>query len=298
MERYHLIEKIGEGTYGVVHKARDRVLNEIVALKRIRLEAEDEGIPSTAIREISLLKQLNHQFVIRLFDVIHSEKKLTLVFEYMEQDLKHFLDHQDGPLPLEIVQSLCLQLLKGVHYCHQRGILHRDLKPQNLLINSDDNTLKLADFGLARSFGIPVRSFTPEVVTLWYRAPDILLGSNKYGAGVDTWSIGAIFAEISSGSPLFPGQSERDQLNKIFDILGTPTEESWPAMVDLPNYGKYAPFDEFAPKDLSLVLENLDPAGLELIYSLLHHDPNRRISTFDALEHEFFDDIRQKESLI
>jgi cyclin-dependent kinase len=193
MERYQKLEKIGEGTYGVVYKAKDRITNEIVALKKIRLEAEDEGIPSTAIREISLLKELQHPNIVRLYDVVHTERKLTLVFEYLDQDLKKYLDVCVSGLEISILKSFLYQLLNGVAYCHDHRVLHRDLKPQNLLINREGE-LKLADFGLARAFGIPVRSYTHEVVTLWYRAPDVLMGSRKYSTPVDIWSIGCIFA--------------------------------------------------------------------------------------------------------
>ena len=198
MERYQKMEKIGEGTYGVVYKAKDRVTGEIIALKKIRLEAEDEGIPSTAIREISLLKELQHPNIVRLYDVVHTERKLTLVFEFLDQDLKKYLDVCDSGLGLPILKSFLFQLLTGVAYCHHHRVLHRDLKPPNLLINREGQ-LKLADFGLARAFGIPVRSYTHEVVTLWYRAPDVLLGSRKYSTPVDIWSVGCIFAEMANG---------------------------------------------------------------------------------------------------
>jgi cyclin-dependent kinase len=198
MERYQKMEKIGEGTYGVVYKAKDRVTGEIIALKKIRLEAEDEGIPSTAIREISLLKELQHPNIVRLYDVVHTERKLTLVFEFLDQDLKKYLDVCDSGLDLPILKSFLFQLLTGVAYCHQHRVLHRDLKPPNLLINREGQ-LKLADFGLARAFGIPVRSYTHEVVTLWYRAPDVLMGSRKYSTPVDIWSVGCIFAEMANG---------------------------------------------------------------------------------------------------
>jgi cyclin-dependent kinase len=198
MERYQKMEKIGEGTYGVVYKAKDRVTGEIVALKKIRLEAEDEGIPSTAIREISLLKELQHPNIVRLYDVVHTERKLTLVFEFLDQDLKKYLDVVESGLDLPILKSFLFQLLTGVAYCHHHRVLHRDLKPPNLLINREGQ-LKLADFGLARAFGIPVRSYTHEVVTLWYRAPDVLMGSRKYSTPVDIWSIGCIFAEMANG---------------------------------------------------------------------------------------------------
>jgi cyclin-dependent kinase len=198
MERYQKMEKIGEGTYGVVYKAKDRVTGEIIALKKIRLEAEDEGIPSTAIREISLLKELQHPNIVRLYDVVHTERKLTLVFEFLDQDLKKYLDVCDSGLGLPILKSFLYQLLTGVAFCHHHRVLHRDLKPPNLLINREGQ-LKLADFGLARAFGIPVRSYTHEVVTLWYRAPDVLLGSRKYSTPVDIWSVGCIFAEMANG---------------------------------------------------------------------------------------------------
>jgi len=229
MEKYQKIEKIGEGTYGVVYKAKNRLTGDLLALKKIRLEAEDEGIPSTAIREISILKELQHPNIVRLHDVIHTEKKLTLVFEYLDQDLKKMLDETDGDagLPDLELKLLLRQLLLGVAFCHDRRVLHRDLKPQNLLINKNNMELKLADFGLARAFGIPVRSYTHEVVTLWYRAPDVLMGSRKYSTPVDLWSVGCIFGEMSSGKPLFPGTSDADQLVRIFSVLGNPTEESW-----------------------------------------------------------------------
>merc|ERR1712023_578031 len=199
--------------------------------KKIRLEAEDEGIPSTAIREISILKELQHPNIVRLHDVIHTEKKLTLVFEYLDQDLKKFLDSSDG-LDAFTIKSFLFQLLRGVAFCHDRRVLHRDLKPQNLLINKDGD-LKLADFGLARAFGIPVRSYTHEVVTLWYRAPDVLMGSRKYSTPVDIWSVGCIFAEMTNGRPLFPGKTEQDQLQKVFKVCGTPSETMWPTITEL-----------------------------------------------------------------
>ena len=227
MERYQKLEKIGEWPYGVVYKAKDRVTNQIIALKRIRLEAEDEGIPSTAIREISLLRELRHPNIVRLYDVVHTERKLTLVFEYLDQDLKKYLDVCEGGLDSTIVKSLLYQLLTGVAYCHHHRVLHRDLKPQNLLINREGE-LKLADFGLARAFGIPVRSYTHEVVTLWYRAPDVLLGSTKYSTPVDIWSIGCIFAEMVNGTPLFTGSTPETQVETIFRNLGTPDDTICP----------------------------------------------------------------------
>ena len=266
MEKYQKIEKIGEGTYGVVYKARNRLSGELVALKKIGLEAEDEGIPSTAIREISILKELQHPNIVRLHDVIHTEKKLTLVFEYADLDLKRYLDTEEA-LSAHHIKTFLFQLLAGVCFCHDRRVLHRDLKPQNLLINRDALELKLADFGLARAFGIPVRSYTHEVVTLWYRAPDVLMGSRKYSTPVDLWSVGCIFGEMSSSRPLFPGTSEADQLTKIFKVLGTPTEQTWPSMVDLPEYRP--DFDPYPPHPIAEHFPSLEPAGQELLQQLL-----------------------------
>ncbi|KAM4644127.1 cyclin-dependent kinase 2 isoform 2-T2 [Amazona ochrocephala] len=196
MENFQKVEKIGEGTYGVVYKARNKVTGEVVALKKIRLDTETEGVPSTAIREISLLKELNHPNIVKLLDVIHTENKLYLVFEFLHQDLKKFMDSSSlSGIALPLIKSYLFQLLQGLAFCHAHRVLHRDLKPQNLLINTD-GAIKLADFGLARAFGVPVRTYTHEVVTLWYRAPEILLGCKYYSTAVDIWSLGCIFAEM------------------------------------------------------------------------------------------------------
>eukprot|EP00592_Proboscia_alata_P004966 CAMPEP_0194370780 /NCGR_PEP_ID=MMETSP0174-20130528/19127_1 /TAXON_ID=216777 /ORGANISM="Proboscia alata, Strain PI-D3" /LENGTH=307 /DNA_ID=CAMNT_0039148459 /DNA_START=211 /DNA_END=1134 /DNA_ORIENTATION=- len=299
------MEKIGEGTYGVVYKAKDRVTGEIIALKKIRLEAEDEGIPSTAIREISLLKELQHPNIVRLYDVVHTERKLTLVFEFLDQDLKKYLDVCDTGLDTPILKSFLYQLLTGVAYCHHHRVLHRDLKPPNLLINREGQ-LKLADFGLARAFGIPVRSYTHEVVTLWYRAPDVLLGSRKYSTPVDIWSIGCIFAEMANGRPLVTGTSESDQLDRIFRTFGTPKESNpdpvtspfdeeallYPGLVDLPEYQPgtipmYSP-----PKGgIASLVPTLDAYGVDLLSRMMRYDPSKRITAQEAMNHAYFFDI-------
>jgi len=292
MERFQKLEKVGEGTYGVVYKARDKKTGDLLALKKIRLEAEDEGIPSTAIREISLLKQLQHPNVVRLYDVIHTDKKLTLVFEFLDQNLKQYMDAcgSEG-MHLDTAKSFLFQLLRAIAYCHDHRVLHRDLKPQNLLINMNGE-LKLADFGLARSFGIPVRSYTHEVVTLWYRPPDVLMGSKKYSTSVDIWSMGCIFAEMVNGNPLFPGTSDDDQLLKIFEILGTPSPVTWPDMAQLPQFKEN--FAVYPSVPLRKVCRRLDPAGLDLLQRMLEYDPMKRISAEAALLHPYFNDIRKK----
>ncbi|KAH8988290.1 kinase-like domain-containing protein [Lactarius hatsudake] len=281
------------GTYGVVYKARDVSTNQIVALKKIRLEAEDEGVPSTAIREISLLKELKDDNIVRLLDIVHADQKLYLVFEFLDVDLKRYMEagnSQGTPISLELCQKFTHQLTSGLRYCHSHRILHRDLKPQNLLIDKRNN-LKLADFGLARAFGIPMRTYTHEVVTLWYRAPEVLLGGRHYSTAIDMWSVGCIFAEmVMRGIPLFPGDSEIDQIFKIFRVLGTPNEESWPGVKQLPDYKPT--FPQWSAQELAEQVPYLDEAGIDLLKQTLAYDSARRISAKRALVHPYFVNYR------
>ena len=191
LDKYTKIDKVGEGTYGVVYKCQNKQTGQYVALKKIRLENEEEGIPSTAIREISILKQMNHMGIVKLIETINGEKKLYLIFEFLDYDLKKFLDAKGAPLPMNLVKSYLYQITAALRYCHSKRILHRDLKPQNLLIDKN-GIIKLADFGLARAFGVPIKTLTHEVLTLWYRAPEILLGQKEYSTPVDIWSLGRL----------------------------------------------------------------------------------------------------------
>ncbi|XP_033624815.1 cyclin-dependent kinase 2-like isoform X1 [Asterias rubens] len=289
MENFQKIEKIGEGTYGVVYKARDRESGKMVALKKIRLDTESEGVPSTAIREIALLKELDHSNVVRLLDVVHNDKKLYLVFEFLDQDLKKFMDSSPLGLPIPLIKSYLHQLLKGVAYCHSHRVIHRDLKPQNLLIDKN-GSIKLADFGLARAFGVPLRTYTHEVVTLWYRAPEILLGCRFYLPAVDVWSIGCIFVEMTTRRALFPGDSEIDQLFRIFRTLGTPDETIWPGVTKLPDYK--STFPNWKKQDLNKVVPALPSEGRDLLRKMLCYHPDGRISAKSALSQPFFDDVQ------
>jgi cyclin-dependent kinase len=293
MERYQKMEKIGAGMYGTVYKAKDNATGEILALKRIRLvEDEDndmkQGIPSTTIREISLLKELKHKNIVRLYDVVNSEDRtLTLVFEYMDQDLKKYLDCNEGGLDPIIIKYFLYQLLDGITHCHFHRVLHRDLKPPNLLINIKGE-LKIADFGLARALGISQNSYTHEVVTLWYRAPDVLLGSRNYSTSVDIWSIGCIFAEMVRGKTLFPGKTEGHQLDTIFSLLGTPTV-AYTGSHELPEWKNDTVYP--APVSFATLVPGLETAGLDLMQLMLSYDPARRISAAEARYHPYFDDL-------
>lgn len=293
VDRYDRLEMVGEGTYGVVYKARDRFTGDIVAVKKIRLDQEEEGVPSTAIREISLLRELNHSNVLKLLDVTHGERRLYLVFEYIETDLKRLMDSTPNFCHNHSLIKLYLwQLLSGLSYCHMRRVLHRDLKPQNLLIDRARNEVKLADFGLARAFGIPTRALTHEVVTLWYRAPEVLLGMQNYSTPVDMWSLGCIFAEMINGRALFSGTTEIEQLFKIFQVLGTPNEDVWPGIGQLTNYNPDI-FPQWHRQNLSEYVPALDPIGLDLLARMLCYYPAHRITARQALSHAYFHDIQQ-----
>lgn len=282
---YQKQEKLGEGTYGVVYKALDKRTGDVVALKKIRLEQEEEGIPATSIREISILKELHHPNVVDLREVINSQGKLTLVFEYLDKDLKKYLDSQKSAIPPNLIQSYAYQILCGLCYCHCHRIIHRDMKPQNLLLNRQ-GLIKICDFGLARAFTIPLRNYTHEVVTLWYRAPEILLGSQLYSLPIDIWSTGCIIAEMITKKPLFPGDSEIDELFSIFKILGTPTEADFPGVTQLPAYS--STFPKWQAKKLEDILPNADPLAIDLIKKMLVYDPAKRISAKAALDHPYF----------
>ncbi|XP_002162867.1 cyclin-dependent kinase 1 [Hydra vulgaris] len=289
LEAFQKLEKIGEGTYGVVYKAKNRITGELVALKKIRLECDDEGCPSTAVREISILKELRfHPFIVQLLDVLHQSGKLYLVFEFLLMDLKKYIDTVEVAMDKALIKSYTYQICNGIDFCHARRIIHRDLKPQNLLIDSK-GLIKLADFGLGRAFGIPIRAYTHEVVTLWYRCPEVLLGGKRYSCGIDTWSIGCIFAEMVNKKPIFQGDSEIDEIFKIFQVLGTPDNEIWEGVEELPEYK--AAFPKWKSKDLQKMLPSLEPAGIDLLKKFLIYNPADRISARKAMKHPYFFDF-------
>ncbi|WVZ88222.1 hypothetical protein U9M48_034766 [Paspalum notatum var. saurae] len=298
VDKYEKLEKVGEGTYGKVYKAQDRATGQLVALKKTRLEMDEEGIPPTALREISLLNLLSTSiYVVRLLAVEQAAKNgrpvLYLVFEFLDTDLKKYLDvYRRGPsarpLPASLVKTFLYQLLKGVAHCHGHGVLHRDLKPQNLLVDKEKGILKIADLGLGRAFTVPMKSYTHEIVTLWYRAPEVLLGATHYSTGVDMWSVGCIFAEMVRRQALFPGDSELQQLLHIFRLLGTPTEEQWPGVSGFKDWHEYP---QWKPQSLARVVPTLEPEGVDLLSKMLQLDPSNRISAIAAMEHPYFDSL-------
>uniref|UniRef100_A0A674J140 mitogen-activated protein kinase n=1 Tax=Terrapene triunguis TaxID=2587831 RepID=A0A674J140_9SAUR len=268
---YLNLEKLCEGSYSTVYKGISRINSQLVALKVISLETE-EGVPFTAIREASLLKSLKHANIVLLHDIIQTKDTLTFVFEYMHTDLAQYMAQHPGGLHAHNVMLFMFQLLRGLAYIHQQHILHRDLKPQNLLV-SCLGELKLADFGLARAKSIPSQTYSSEVVTLWYRPPDVLLGATDYSSDLDIWSAGCILVEMLQGQPMFPAVTGTlEQLEKIWAVLGVPTEDTWPGLSKLPNY-----------KPLGQV-----PGAEDLASKMLKAFPRERVSAQDALVHNFF----------
>nr|XP_046252281.1 cyclin-dependent kinase 17-like isoform X1 [Scatophagus argus] len=285
LETYIKLDKLGEGTYATVFKGRSKLTDNLVALKEIRLEHE-EGAPCTAIREVSLLKDLKHANIVTLHDIIHTDKCLTLVFEYLEKDLKQYMDDCGSIMSVHNVKIFLFQLLRGLAYCHRRKVLHRDLKPQNLLIN-EKGELKLADFGLARAKSVPTKTYSNEVVTLWYRPPDVLLGSTEYSTPIDMWGVGCIFYEMITGRPLFPGSTVEDELHLIFRILGTPTEETWPGITTCEEFKTYS-FPQYQAEPLVNHAPRIDNDGHDLLSVLLQFEAKKRVSAEDALRHSYF----------
>uniref|UniRef100_A0A3B4AWC7 cyclin-dependent kinase n=1 Tax=Periophthalmus magnuspinnatus TaxID=409849 RepID=A0A3B4AWC7_9GOBI len=292
LETYIKLDKLGEGTYATVFKGRSKLTDNLVALKEIRLEHE-EGAPCTAIREVSLLKDLKHANIVTLHDIVHTDKSLTLVFEYLDKDLKQYMDDCGNIMSMHNVKIFLFQILRGLSYCHKRKVLHRDLKPQNLLIN-DRGELKLADFGLARAKSVPTKTYSNEVVTLWYRPPDVLLGSSEYSTQIDMWGVGCIFYEMAAGRPLFPGSTVEDELHLIFRLLdhvltpsSTPTEENWPGISSIEEFKSYN-FPKYKPQLIINHAPRLDGEGIELLLSFLKYESKKRISAEDAMKHSYF----------
>jgi len=287
--QYDITEVLGEGTYGKVRKARCRQTGEFRALKEMKLSNRDEGVPSTAIREIAILKELSHENIVRLIDVFCKPGELVLVFELCDTDLKKHMRSLGGRLPPSQVKDFAHQMIKGMEFCHANRIMHRDMKPQNLLVDTKTMRLKIADFGLARAFVLPIPQYTHEVITVWYRPLEILMGSKLYSLPVDMWGVGCILAEMATASPLFAGDSEIDTAFKIFQKLGTPTEAMYPGVSELPDFKPS--FPKWKPKgwaNIRNTLAQIGNTGIDLLEQLMRYDPNTRISARAALQHAYF----------
>jgi cyclin-dependent kinase len=277
---------IGQGSYGIVYKAQNTQNKEIIAVKRIKISTSQEGIPSSAIREIALLKEIHHRNVINLYDVLHSQHCLTMIFEYCDWDLHRYMELLKPQMPRQEIVSFIHQILLGLECIHENHIIHRDVKPQNLLVNRRKE-LKLADFGLARSTSIPVSILSTEVITIWYRPPEILFGLRDYSFPIDIWSAGCVLAEMIMMRPLFPYNGNEGMLVAICEMFGAKM------LLDaFPQFSNSTIFSEelrnAEPLGLRSVLADCDEELIELAGRLLDVNPKTRITAKDALAMPIF----------
>uniref|UniRef100_A0A671VIE9 cyclin-dependent kinase n=1 Tax=Sparus aurata TaxID=8175 RepID=A0A671VIE9_SPAAU len=289
VEEFQCLNRIEEGTYGVVYRAKDKKTDEIVALKRLKMEKEKEGFPITSLREINTILKAQHPNIVTVREIVVGSNmdKIYIVMNYVEHDLKSLMETMKQPFLPGEVKTLMIQLLRGVRHLHDNWILHRDLKTSNLLL-SHKGILKIGDFGLAREYGSPLKPYTPVVVTLWYRSPELLLGAKEYSTAVDMWSVGCIFGELLTQKPLFPGKSEIDQINKIFKDLGSPSEKIWPGYSELPAVKKMT-FTEYPYNNLRKRFGALlSDQGFDLMNKFLTYCPSKRILSDEGLKHEYF----------
>ncbi|CAE7503545.1 CDKG-2 [Symbiodinium natans] len=293
VQQYRKLNRIDEGTYGVVYRACDVDTGEVVALKQLKLAAvkSDDGFPSASLREISLLLEIEHPNVVRCREVVvgNTLQHIFMVMEYVEHELRVLLAKHK--FAVAEMKCLLVQLLRGVGHLHQCWILHRDLKTSNILLDKK-GILKICDFGLARHFGEPLRPCTQRVQSLWYRAPELLLGQRTYSSAVDIWSSGCVFGELLLRRPLFEGKAELHQLGLIFGLVGMPSEETWPGCQALPNWKWADSFKHLLPGWESLD-GSLSTLGLDLLQSLLQLCPDRRSSAEVAQQHAYFVEVPQ-----
>ncbi|KAI0341361.1 Pkinase-domain-containing protein [Trametopsis cervina] len=304
---YEVINKLGEGTFGEVHKAFHKTKGHPVALKRILMHNEKEGMPVTALREIKILKALSHSSIVEILDmfVVRSKGKeaplsVYMVFPYMDHDLAGLLENERVKLSPSQIKLYMKQLLEGTEYMHRNHILHRDMKAANLLI-SNTGSLKIADFGLARAFdpnivrspdskdGHPTkeRKYTNCVVTRWYRPPELLLGARQYGGEVDMWGIGCVLGEMFARKPILPGSTDLDQLHKIWQLCGTPTQITWPNFDTLPGCEGVKRF-AMHPRRVRQTYDTIGSETVDLLDKLLTCNPRERITATQALDHDYF----------
>ncbi|EDN05018.1 protein kinase [Histoplasma capsulatum] len=297
VDNFERLNRIEEGSYGLVSRAKELATGDIVALKRLKMENCHDGFPITGLREIQILLESRHTNIVHLREVVmgNGMDDVYLVMDFVEHDLKTLLDHMHEPFLQSETKTLLLQIISATEYLHSHWIMHRDLKTSNLLMNNRGE-IKVADFGMARYYGDPPPKLTQLVTTLWYRSPELLLGAETYGPEIDMWSIGCIFAELVTKKPLFQGENEVSQLSEIFASTGPPTTQSWPSFRSLPN-AKFVGFpansaaqnsDGGIPLLWRKKFPYLTTAGLTLLSHLLALNPASRPDAATCLSHPYF----------
>ncbi|XP_015903545.1 cyclin-dependent kinase 7 isoform X1 [Parasteatoda tepidariorum] len=286
-KRYEKLSFLGEGQFATVYKARDLVNGEIVAIKKIKVgskaEAKD-GVNRTAIREIKFLRDLKHPNVIGLLNIIGSKSNISLVFDFMDTDLEIVIKDSMIILTPSHIKAYMIMTLQGLEYLHSNWILHRDLKPNNLLINSE-GVLKLGDFGLAKNYGSPNKIYSHQVVTRWYRAPELIFGARIYSTGPDIWAVGCILAELLLRVPFLPGETDLDQLSQIFKVMGSPNEEDWPHVSSLPHFVEFKPSPPIPFRDIfTAASDDL----IVVLSKMLALNPLKRCTCSEALKMPYF----------
>ncbi|CDW87509.1 protein kinase domain containing protein [Stylonychia lemnae] len=299
MNKYEIVGIVGEGAYGIVYKAKNKETGEFVAIKKFKENTEeDEIVKKTTMREVKMLRLLKHDNIVLLREAFKRKGKLYLVFEFVEKTLLEILEQRTNGLDQEMVRRYIYQLLKAINYCHNLNVIHRDIKPENLLI-MDNSMLKLCDFGFARNLpqqkGGSNQIMTDYVATRWYRSPELLLG-DKYAKEVDIWAIGCIMGELTDGEPLFPGESEIDQLYVIQKILGLLTQEQQERFQKNPRFiGFKFPQDISKPETLEKrYVGKLSKQALNFMEGLLKMEPKERLTAKEAICHPYFDGLRDQ----
>ncbi|KAJ5408243.1 hypothetical protein N7509_002126 [Penicillium cosmopolitanum] len=291
-QNYERGKKLGEGTYAVVYQGFRRDTATTVAIKKIKVNADyKDGLAMDAIREVKYLQELSHPNVIALHDVFSKHENLHLVLEFLPGgDLEMLIRDQNVQYGAADIKAWMGMLARGVWFCHENYVLHRDIKPNNLLIAADGE-VKLADFGLARSFADPYLNMTHQVITRWYRPPELLYGARQYSGAVDVWSMGMVFAELLLRVPFVAGNTDLDQISKICEAFGTPTEENWPGVTKLPYYIE-TDSSQIIPTSgrdfFSRQFPTAGPVGADLLMSMCTLDPRKRITAVQALRHKWW----------